>query len=61
MRVKVAIPVHVSTYGFVDLGEQELPDWLAQLLIERGFAEPLGEPHDQGETRPKKEVKKNGS
>jgi hypothetical protein len=40
-RVQVLVPVDIAGYGRVDEGVQDLPEDLARLLVERGFAIPL--------------------
>ena len=40
-RVQVLVPVDVTDYGRVGEGVQDLPEDLAHLLVERGFAIPL--------------------
>ena len=37
-QVQVLVPVDISGYGRVEEGVQDLPEELAQLLLERGFA-----------------------
>jgi hypothetical protein len=40
MQVMVLVPVDVTGYGRVEDGMHDLPEELAQLLVERGFAVP---------------------
>jgi hypothetical protein len=39
-QVQVLVSVDVTGYGRVEEGVQDLPEELAQLLVERGFAVP---------------------
>jgi hypothetical protein len=47
-RVQVLVPVDVTGYGRVEEGVQDLPEGLAQLLVERGFARPAEDPAPEG-------------
>ncbi len=39
-QVLVLVPVDITSYGRVEEGMHDLPEELAQLLVERGFAVP---------------------
>jgi len=41
VKVTVLVPVDITGYGRVGEGVHDLPEELAQLLLERGFATPL--------------------
>lgn len=49
VRVRVVHPVSVSGLGLLDPGEHEVAAEIAELLIARGFAEPVEAPKDGGE------------
>jgi hypothetical protein len=47
-RVQVLVSVDVTGYGRVEEGVQDLPEDLAQLLVERGFARPAEDSAPEG-------------
>jgi hypothetical protein len=47
-RVQVLVPVDITGYGRVVEGIQDLPEDLAQLLVERGFAHPAEDSAPEG-------------
>ena len=38
MKIDILFPIEVSGHGALEPGPQDLPDWLAELLLERGYA-----------------------
>lgn len=43
MKVVILYPIEVPGHGILEPGPRELPDEVAKLLVERGYALPQGE------------------